>query len=184
MIRIMITLILVLILTGCADQPGTEVDMTGITKLTLTSPDFAHEQAIPTEFTCDGKDLSPELVWGDPPAGTQSFALIVDDPDAPAGIWVHWVLYNLPAESRGLPRGVPAGASLSSGGVFGLNSWRQMAYGGPCPPSGIHRYYFTLYALDTVLEQSAGMSKQELLAAMQGHVLGQGQLMGTYTRNK
>jgi len=183
---LILILILLLILTGCggAARPEMEEIMSDATVLTLTSPDFAHGQAIPAEFTCDGKDHSPALAWGEPPAGTKSFALIVDDPDAPIGIWVHWVVYNLPAESRGLPRGVPAGASLSGGGVMGLNSWKQMAYGGPCPPSGTHRYYFTLYALDTVLEQAAGMSKKELLAAMEGHVLGQGQLMGTYARQK
>lgn len=148
----------------------------------LTSPVFAHGESIPRKYTCDGQDISPPLRWGDPPQGTQSLALIADDPDAPIGTWVHWVLYNLPAEARGLPEAVPPDADLPDGSHHGRNSWRRLGYGGPCPPSGTHRYFFKLYALDTVLDLAASASKKQLLRAMEGHVLAQAELMGGYAR--
>jgi Raf kinase inhibitor-like YbhB/YbcL family protein len=148
----------------------------------LTSPAFAPEEAIPQQYSCDGEDISPPLEWTDPPEGTQSFALIVDDPDAPAGIWVHWVLYNLPGEARGLAEGVPPDAELPDGSRHGENSWGRTDYGGPCPPSGTHRYFFKLYALDTVLDLDAGASKETLLETMEGHILAQAETMGVYSR--
>lgn len=148
----------------------------------LTSSAFAAGEAIPRKYTCDGDDISPPLAWGDPPAGTQSFALISDDPDAPVGTWVHWVLFNLPADARALPEAVPADADLADGSRHGNSSWRRPGYGGPCPPSGTHRYFFKLYALDTVLDLKAGASKDELLKAMEVHVLAEAELMGTYSR--
>ncbi len=148
----------------------------------VTSPVFAHAQPIPARYSCDGEDISPPLAWGDPPEETLSFALISDDPDAPVGTWVHWVLYNLPAEGRALTEAVPPDAELADGSRHGQNSWRRLGYGGPCPPSGTHRYFFKLYALDTVLELAPGASKQQLLEAMQGHVLSQAELMGVYSR--
>jgi hypothetical protein len=148
----------------------------------LTSSAFAPGEPIPRRYTCDGEDISPPLGWGEPPAGTQSFALMCDDPDAPAGTWVHWVLYDLPAGARGLPEAVPPDAELADGGRHGENSWGRLGYGGPCPPSGTHRYFFRLYALDTALGLGAGASKEQLLQAMEGHVLAQAELMGTYTR--
>jgi Raf kinase inhibitor-like YbhB/YbcL family protein len=148
----------------------------------LTSSAFAAGEAIPRRYTCDGDDISPPLAWGDPPAGTQGFALISDDPDAPVGIWVHWVLFNLPADARALPEAVPADADLADGSRHGNSSWRRPGYGGPCPPSGTHRYFFKLYALDTVLDLKAGSSKEELLKAMEGHILAETELMGTYSR--
>ena len=148
----------------------------------LTSTAFEHENAIPVTHTCDGEDISPPLTWSDPPAGTTAFALIMDDPDAPGGTWVHWVLYNLPAEARSLPPGVPTDAERSDGSRHGRNSWRRLGYGGPCPPGGTHRYYFKLYALDTLLDLPTGATKDELLQAMEGHILAQAILMGTYTR--
>jgi Raf kinase inhibitor-like YbhB/YbcL family protein len=150
--------------------------------LELTSAAFGSGEAIPAKYTCDGEDISPPLAWGDPPQGTGSFALIMDDPDAPAGTWVHWVLYDLPAESRTLPEASPPDGDLPDGGQHGGNSWRRLGYGGPCPPSGTHRYFFRLYALDVVLDLDAGATKKELSQAMEGHVLAEGQLMGTYTR--
>jgi Raf kinase inhibitor-like YbhB/YbcL family protein len=147
----------------------------------LTSAAFAAGEPIPPKYTCDGDDVSPPLEWSEPPAGTQSFALICDDPDAPVGTWVHWVLYDLPAETRTLPEAVPSDADLPSGGRNGENSWRRLGYGGPCPPSGTHRYFFKLYALDTALDLAAGASKKELLGAMEGHVLAQAELMGVYS---
>ena len=148
----------------------------------LTSSAFGPGEPIPRTYTCDGDDISPPLEWGDPPAGTQSFALISDDPDAPVGIWVHWVLYNLPAETRSLPEAVPADAELPGGGLHGKSSWRRLGYGGPCPPSGTHRYFFMLYALDTVLDLKAGASKKQVLEAMAGHILAETELMGVYSR--
>ena len=148
----------------------------------LTSPAFAHGEPIPRKYTCDGEDISPSLRWSDPPQGTQNLALIADDPDAPIGTWVHWVLYNLPAETRGLPEAIPPDADLPDGSQHGQNSWRRLGYGGPCPPSGTHRYFFKLYALDAVLDLVASASKKQLLRAMERHVLAQAELMGVYAR--
>ena len=148
----------------------------------LTSTAFAPGEPIPQKYTCDGEDISPPLQWSDPPQGTQSFALIADDPDAPLGTWVHWVLYNLPAETRALPEAVPPQAELPDGSRHGQNSWRRLDYGGPCPPSGTHRYFFKLYALDTVLDLKAGANKKQVLKAMEGHILAQTELMGVYSR--
>ena len=148
----------------------------------LTSPGFAHEESIPSKYTCDGEDVSLPLQWGDPPQGTRGFALIMDDPDAPAGTWVHWVLYGLPADARALPEGVAPDAELTGGGRHGENSWGRLGYGGPCPPSGTHRYFFKLYALDAALDMDSGVSKEQLLQATEGHILAQAELMGTYSR--
>jgi hypothetical protein len=116
------------------------------------------------------------------PEGTRSFALIADDPDAPVGTWVHWVLYNIPSSARTLIESIPADAKLADGSINGKNSWGKPGYGGPCPPSGTHRYFFKLYALDTVLNLGSGATKEQLLNAMQGHILGQAELMGKYKR--
>jgi Raf kinase inhibitor-like YbhB/YbcL family protein len=148
----------------------------------LSSPAFAHGGSIPVDFCCDDKDISPALQWGEPPQGTNSLALIMDDPDAPSGTWVHWVLYNLPVSARSLPEGVPPDAELPDGSRQGRNSWGRLGYGGPCPPRGTHRYFFKLYALDTQLGLPAGATKEQLLKAMQGHVLASAELMGTYAR--
>lgn len=145
--------------------------------LTITSPAFTNGGAIPSKFTCDGADVSPELVFGAAPPGTRSLALIMDDPDAPGGMWVHWVVWNIdPATKRIAEGDVPPGAKL------GLTDFRQTSYGGPCPPSGTHRYFFKLYALDATLDLGAGATKASLERAMKGHVLAQGELMGKYKR--
>jgi len=148
----------------------------------LTSTAFLHEEAIPTEYSCDGANISPPLQWGDPPEGTQSFAIISDDPDAPGGTWVHWVLYNIPVEARVLPEAIPAEVELADGSQHGENSFGRLDYGGPCPPGGTHRYFFKLYALDTVLDLEPGVDKGGLLQAMEGHILAETELMGTYAR--
>lgn len=149
----------------------------------LKSPAFAHEQAIPRKHTCDGPDLSPALAWDEPPAGTVSFALVMDDPDAPGGTWVHWVLYDLPAATRQLPEGVPARESLPDGSKQGVNDFRRIGYGGPCPPPGKpHRYVFTLYVLDKATELPPRATKAQLLKAIQGHVLAEARLLGKYGR--
>ncbi len=151
--------------------------------ISVTSKEFSEAGLIPKKFTCDGKDVSPSLSWTGIPAGARSIALICDDPDAPMGTWVHWVVYNMPAEVKGLPEGVTATNGLPSGATQGINDFRKYDYGGPCPPSGTHRYYFKIYALDTQLDLKAGASKSELLKAMEGHIMSQGQLMARYKRS-
>jgi Raf kinase inhibitor-like YbhB/YbcL family protein len=153
-----------------------------ISTLALTSSAFSSGDSIPRKYSCDGDDVSPPLAWGDVPQDTASLALIVDDPDAPAGTWVHWVLFNIPTETRALQEDVPAEAELPDGSTHGANSWKRMGYGGPCPPGGTHRYFFRLYALDSKLDLAAGATKQDVLDAMEGHVLAQGECMGTFSR--
>jgi Raf kinase inhibitor-like YbhB/YbcL family protein len=152
----------------------------------LASPAFADNGRIPAQYTCDGVDVSPPLSWSDAPQGTRGFALIVDDPDAPDPkapkvTWVHWVIYNIPADVQSFPEdaarhGLPAGAQ------HGLNDSKRVGYNGPCPPIGTHRYFHKLYALDTVLQDLGHPTKAQLLSAMQGHVLVEAQLVGTYEK--
>jgi len=153
---------------------------------TLASAAFREGAVIAAKYTCDGVDVSPALTWSGAPAGTRSFALIADDPDAPAGTWVHWVLYNLPADVSELPENIAKVESLDLGGARqGRNDFRRPGYGGPCPPPGpAHRYLFKLYAVDTRLQLKAGAQKKDVEAAMEGHLLGTAQLMGTYARAK
>ncbi|MFC2174812.1 YbhB/YbcL family Raf kinase inhibitor-like protein [archaeon] len=141
----------------------------------LTSSAFGEMQPIPAKYTCDGDDVNPPLDVSDVPEGTKSLALIVDDPDAPLGIWVHWVVWNLPVKN--MPEN-----KLEFGGIQGMNSFGKLDYGGPCPPSGKHRYFFKMYALDTKLDLEDGLSKEELERAMDSHILAQAQLVGTYER--
>ena len=151
--------------------------------ITVTSTAFEEGGRIPRQYTGDGADVSPPLAWTGVPEGTKSIALICDDPDAPVGTWVHWVLYSLPADTTGLPEGVPADRELEDGARQGTNDFRNIGYGGPAPPRGpAHRYFFKLYALDTELELAPGATKSQLLKAMEGHILAQGQLMGRYQR--
>ncbi len=151
--------------------------------LMLTTTAFQPGATIPKKFTCDGPDVSPALSWTDPPGGTQSFALIVDDPDAPMGTWVHWVLYDLPATTRELAEGVPRQEELPSGARQGRNDFRKIGYGGPCPPPGpAHRYFFKLYALDSKTNLKPGATKADLEMAMKGHILAQAELTGRYQR--
>jgi hypothetical protein len=154
--------------------------------LTLTSPSFTHGGEIPALHTCEGTDRSPALGWSHAPAGTQSFVLIVDDPDAPDPAapkmtYVHWVLYDLPPEAQGLPEAVSS-AALPPGTREGLNDWKRTGYGGPCPPIGRHRYFHKLYALDVKLGDLHRPTKAQLEAAMRGHVLEQTELVGTYQK--
>jgi Raf kinase inhibitor-like YbhB/YbcL family protein len=150
--------------------------------LKITSSAFSEGDMIPRQHTCDGADASPALSWSGVPEGTKSLALICDDPDAPMGTWVHWVLFNIPPGESGLPAKVPSNASLSNGAKHGTNDFRRLGYGGPCPPGGTHRYYFKLYALDTVLNLDSGATKSKLEEAMRGRILAEGQLMGKYQR--
>jgi Raf kinase inhibitor-like YbhB/YbcL family protein len=138
---------------------------------------FNHNEQIPTRYTCDGEDINPKLDISDVPPGAKSMALIVDDPDAPMGTWVHWVVWNIPSDRAGIEENaVPTGA------VQGTNSWNKLGYGGPCPPSGTHRYFFKLYALDIEIDLKQGASKEELEKAMKGHILEQAELIGLYNR--
>jgi Raf kinase inhibitor-like YbhB/YbcL family protein len=150
--------------------------------LGLSSPAFVHEGDIPSRHACDGADLSPPLCFSGVPAGTASLVLVCDDPDAPVGVWDHFVLYNLSAATPGLPEGLHEAARYPDGSLSGRNSWGRYGYGGPCPPSGVHRYFFTLYALDVALGLPAGATKAEVLRASKGHILESATLMGRYAR--
>jgi Raf kinase inhibitor-like YbhB/YbcL family protein len=156
--------------------------------LRLTSPSFADHGEIPVRHTCEGGDVSPPLAWTGVPAGTQSLVLVVDDPDAPDPraprmTWVHWILYNLPPSATGLREGAPAD-TLPPGTQHGLNDWKRATYGGPCPPVGRHRYFHKLYALDTTIQRLGTPTKSELERAIEGHVLAQAELIGTYQKQK
>lgn len=163
-----------------SETPVTEATMS----LELTSDAFMNGQSIPAKYSCTGKNISPALAWNEPPAGTQSFALIMDDPDAPMGTWVHWVLFNIPANARNLQEDLPVtGKNVDPNAIYvGKNSWGDTRYGGPCPPSGTHRYYFKLYALDTTLSLLPGATKEQLRKEMEGHILAQSELMGTFSK--
>jgi Raf kinase inhibitor-like YbhB/YbcL family protein len=154
--------------------------------LVLTSPAFTHQGSIPQQYTCQGKDISPPLSWSGIPEGTKSLALIVDDPDAPdpaapKRTWVHWVLYDIPPTATGLEEAIPS-SRLPAGTREGTNDWNRTGYGGPCPPIGRHRYFFKLYALDTVPPDLGAAGKADVEKAMEGHVLAKTELIGTYQK--
>jgi Raf kinase inhibitor-like YbhB/YbcL family protein len=151
-------------------------------KLDVSSSAFQEGATIPKLYTCDGNNTSPPLKWGFVPERTQSIAVICDDPDAPGGTFVHWVLFNLPPETQGLPENVPAGRTLANGAKQGNGTSKKTGYFGPCPPSGVHRYFFKVYALDSKINLDSGITKNQLLNAMEGHVLAEGRLIGTYKR--
>lgn len=156
--------------------------------MNITSPSFMHDHMIPARHTCDGVNTSPPLAWTGVPAGAKSLALIVDDPDAPdpaapQTTWVHWVLYNVPPDAYGLPEDAASGG-LPPGALQGVNDWHRTGYGGPCPPIGRHRYFFKLYALGILLPDLAHPTKAALVKAMQGHIMGQAELVGLYQRNR
>jgi Raf kinase inhibitor-like YbhB/YbcL family protein len=180
-------LIVLLLLSACApataEPTSTSVPPTATEapSLEISSPAFAEGEAIPVSFSCDGEDTSPALIWSEPPAGTQSFVLIMDDPDA-GGTWVHWVVYNLPASSRGLNAAIPVDTEIDGGGLQGRNSSRINGYQGPCPPSGTHRYFFKLFALDTTLDLPAGAHVVEVTTKMKDHILAAAELMGNFSR--
>jgi len=184
-------LALILAIGGLLHLPAQESKPTKgkkVMELKITSSAFTEGQPIPQKHTCQGSDVSPPLKWTGAPSNTKSFALIADDPDAPDPkapkmTWVHWVIYDLPASTVGLPEDTPKTASFPNGAKQGITDFKRVGYGGPCPPpGGAHRYFFKLYALDTVLDLKSGATKPELLQAMEGHILAQGQLMGTYQR--
>ncbi len=172
----LVILILVVAVVGLAFSPAIAQSFT------LSSSSFKNGGEIPSKFTCEGADTSPALKWSDPPKGTQSFALVADDPDAPAGTWVHWVIYNIPALTRELSESVPKTDETAGGVRQGVNDFRRVGYGGPCPPPGKpHRYFFKLYALDAKLNL-AKATKQDVEQSMRGHILARAELMALYKR--
>jgi len=150
--------------------------------INVSSTAFKQGEMIPKKYTCDGENVSPPLEWSGAPKGTKSLALIADDPDAPRGTWVHWVLFNIPADANGLSENIPRHSTLKNGARQGTNDSRELGYDGPCPPGGTHRYFFKLYALGVELSLETGATKAQLLKAMEGYILGEGQLMGKYKR--
>lgn len=184
---ICIILVLSLAISGCKASPKPSGNISApsaaIPTLTVTSSAFQGNQAIPQKYTCDSSGLSPDLHWAGVPSGVKSLALIVDDPDAPNGTWVHWVIFNISPKLSGLPEGVPVAQTAQEIGLQGKNSSGNDGYNGPCPPKGNpHHYYFKVYALDTVLDLEPGSTKAQLEKSMTGHILAQGQLVGTYRR--
>ena len=173
------------LLGACGDgaKPPAETPSPDVATFSLTSEAFGDDEWIPARFTCDGENVSPPLAWEGAPAETTAYALIMDDPDAPGGTFTHWVLFDLPAETRGMPEGVETSERPLVGGVQGGNDADSIGYAGPCPPSGLpHRYRFTVYALDVPVSLDPGAKKQEVLDAMEGHILARAELVGTYGR--
>jgi Raf kinase inhibitor-like YbhB/YbcL family protein len=181
---VILEVLLILLFCSCSknEQPQVNSEGARIMDIKITSPAFEEGGLIPPKYTCDGADISPPLQWDAVPEGTKSIALISDDPDAPVGTWVHWVLYNHPPHAKELAENIPPDESLPSGARQGITDFRRIGYGGPCPPSGTHRYFFKIYALDTVLDLPPRAGKSDLVNAMEGHILAQGQLIGKYKR--
>lgn len=178
---------LALLAFACAcSRSGGQVaptEQAGAMTIRLSSPAFTEGAPIPTRYTCDGENISPPLKWSNVPPGTKSIALIADDPDAPAGTWVHWIMYNIPPATTELPEALPTTEVILNQVRQGVTDFKRSGYGGPCPPGGSsHRYFFRLYALDTELQLQPGATQKDLVGAIQGHILAQGQLMGTYQR--
>jgi Raf kinase inhibitor-like YbhB/YbcL family protein len=151
-------------------------------EIIVESSAFKEGEMIPSKFTCDGENVSPELKWSGAPSGTKSFLLITDDPDAPIGDWVHWLLYNIPPDVTEIKENIAPEKKFQNGMLHGTNDFRKFGYGGPCPPSGVHRYFFKIYALDTMLKTEPGATKKELLKAIEKHILAEGRLIGRYKR--
>jgi Raf kinase inhibitor-like YbhB/YbcL family protein len=171
------------ILFFCFNQTKSQSSIqSGGIKMKMTSKSFKEGEMIPGKYTCDDADISPHLEWSLVPEGTKTFAIICDDPDAPMGTWVHWIIFNIPGNVRAFLENIHPIEVLPEGTKQGKNDFGRIGYGGPCPPSGIHRYYFKIYALDVELDLKAGIRKTELLSAMDGHILAEGQLMGRYKR--
>ena len=177
--------VLLLWMTSGGSEPDTPKSPKGAVAMhaiTIVSTAFKQMEPIPEIYTCDGADVSPPLSWSEVPPAARSIALICDDPDAPRGTWVHWVAYDLPPTCTALPQGVEKTKTLKGGGKQGKNDFPEIGYNGPCPPRGMHRYYFKIYALDTMLDLPPGMTRREVEKAMKGHILAQGELVGTYAR--
>jgi Raf kinase inhibitor-like YbhB/YbcL family protein len=181
--RSVLILILLLVGVGLFSTPCNAYNKKPKGKnMKITSSAFKEGEMIPAQYTCDDKNISPQIEWGDVPQGTKSLALICDDPDAPAGVWVHWVVFNIPPDLKEIKENLPNDKKISNGMCQGTSDFRKTGYGGPCPPGGTHRYFFKVYALDKILELEAGSTKAQLLKAMEGHILAEGNLMGKYRR--
>ena len=188
-LQVLTFLLIALALSGCGGRsqvvsapPQANTASNAKAEIKLTSTAFNDGQPMPRAYTCDGVNISPPLEWSGVPGTAKTVAIVCDDPDAPGGIWVHWVIYNLPADNIGLVENLPATEALKAGGFQGKNDFSKTGYGGPCPPSGTHRYFFKIYALDSELALKAGATKAELTKAMDGHIVIEGQLIGTYRR--
>lgn len=176
-------IVLATLLVACDSDSATPAPSRGTAQtMNVTSSAFASQQPIPKKYSCDGQSISPPLQWDEPPEGTKSLALIMDDPDAPSGTFVHWVLYGLPPTTRSLPEGASASGGLPGGSLQGRSSAGTPGYTGPCPPSGTHHYHFKLYALDSNIDIASGADKAQLERAMDKHVLAYGELVGTFSR--
>ena len=180
--RWMCLLVVMVALSACDPKEDQHQKGESNMDLKVTSTAFEDSGIIPAKFTADGQDISPSLAWDGVPDGTKSIAIICDDPDAPMGTWVHWLVWNIPPEVTGLDEDTAPDAELTDGARQGTTDFGRTGYGGPAPPSGVHRYFFKVYALDTMLDLRAGAIKPDLEKAMKGHILAQGQLMGKYTR--
>jgi len=177
-VKLTVLSIMILLLTGCITKEDEYME-----KISVLAEGFNEGDMMPGEFTCKGKDISPSISWKGIPEGTKSVTLIMDDPDAPAGTFVHWVIYNMPAHTRDLPKGMLPDKILADGSMQGMTDFGETGYGGPCPPPGKpHRYFFKVYALDMKLNLPAGASKSQVESAMKGHILADGVLMGRYQR--
>jgi Raf kinase inhibitor-like YbhB/YbcL family protein len=176
----------VVMLSSCQgkNQPQTSANEERKMEITLKSPAFTQGEPIPEEYTCDGRNISPPLQWSDVPEGAKSLAMIVDDPDAPRGLFTHWIIYNIPPDLPEFTENVEKDKTLPNGARQGVNDAGKIGYTGPCPPSGTHRYFFKVYALDSDLHLEPGLTKAQLLKAMEDHTLAEGQLMGTYSHKQ
>jgi Raf kinase inhibitor-like YbhB/YbcL family protein len=178
-LKLILLLFSLAVVSGCI---AGEKEVKTMEKITVSTEAFKEGGDIPAEYTCDGRDVSPSLSWKGIPENVKSIALIMDDPDAPVGTFVHWVLFNIPAGTPKLPKGIPRNQTLGDGSSQGMTDFGRVGYGGPCPPRGTHRYYFKVYALDTMLDLPPGATKKQLENAMKGHILATGELMGKYER--
>jgi Raf kinase inhibitor-like YbhB/YbcL family protein len=184
-LRVALVALMMMFAAACAKQPAaitSNAPATQAATMKLASSAFTEGQAIPRQYTCSGINISPPLEWSGIPKSAKTIAIIADDPDAPAGTWVHWVIYNLPADTMGMIENLPPTEEIKGGGLQGKNDFEKIGYGGPCPPSGTHRYFFKIYALDNELPLQAGAMKADVEKAMSGHVLAQAQLMGTFRK--
>ena len=178
-LKLLLLLFSLAVVSGCI---AGEKEVKTMEKITVSTEAFREGGDIPAEYTCDGRDVSPSLSWKGIPENTKSIALIMDDPDAPMGTFVHWVLFNIPAGTQKLPEGMLGNQTLGDGSRQGMTDFGRVGYGGPCPPRGTHRYYFKVYALDAMPDLPPGATKKHLENAMKGHILATGELMGKYER--
>ena len=180
--KMFLLFIFLILLCSCKNKKQQRNEIKGGNIMEIKSSAFLEGGIIPLKYTCDGINVSPPLNWYSIPDSTKSLSIICDDPDAPMGTWVHWVIYNLPVNITELAENIKTQRILKNGAMQGLNDFHKIGYGGPCPPSGIHRYFFKLYALNTELNLKPGATKSKLVKAMKGHILAEAKLIGKYSR--